>query len=173
MGRQIQVALTPIDEEAFLSFLHNSANIVLLESFSKDIEGLWKNSFEPERFGHWQYYIWNKAFAWKPEYEQVGERAYYPEHIGWYYVTNTEAAPLVEFCRSDVYQSKYGRIYWAKYFSAPNGLDYDVEQFTEWYDKIVRWIKRSAAGNIKDGLVIHFLPDAWRIRQEQKNLGNL
>lgn len=154
MGRQIQVALTYEDEQLFLSFLKEASEIVLLESFAPTKEGLWKELFEQQVQGHWTYRIWNKEFPWEPEYGQSTS--------GTYYVSNKGAAPLIEFTRSDIGQGKYGRIYWAKYFSAPNGLDYDVDKFSKWYDSVVKWIRKSAEHKMKNGSVnTYFLPNAW------------
>lgn len=162
MGRQIAVAMTQTDEEMFLTFLHQMGDIILLESFAKTSEELWQMSFSKERRGHWSYDIWNKTFPWKPIYKRT-QNAESPERNGFYYVSNTGSAPLIEFVRSDVQRAKYGRIYWAKYFSAPNGLNYDVEKFSEWHDSIIRWVKKNTAGKVKDTWITYFLPDAWRV----------
>ena len=164
MGRQIAVAMTQPDEELFLAFLHQAGEIVLFESFAKTSEDLWQTSFAQEFRGHWTYHIWNTAFIWQPEYKQT--RAELPERNGLYYVSNKGDAPLIEFTRSDLHRAKYGRVYWAKYFSAPNGLTYGVETFSDWYDSIVRWIKRQTAGKLKRNWVTYFLPDAWRVYNE-------
>ncbi len=165
MGRQIAVALTQPDEEEFLAFLHQADDIVLFESFAKTSEALWQTSFAKELHGHWSYMIWNKAFVWRPEYK-LTTRAEVPERNGLYYVSNTGDAPLIEFMRSDLQRAKYGRVYWAKYFSAPNGLTYDVDKFSEWYDSVVRWIKRQTAGKLKRNWITYFLQDAWRVYNE-------
>jgi hypothetical protein len=163
MGRQIAVALTPIDEAVFLDFMRGEADIKLIESFAPSKRELWVEDFAVELTGHWNYHIWNQQFPWTPAYSRVKGDAYHHEHIGWCYVANLGTAPVIEFSRSDVAQAKYGRLYWAKYFSAPRGLDYDVEEFSRWYDTVVRWIRGNTAGKVKRGWVTWFLPDAWRI----------
>ncbi len=162
MGRQILTATTPTDEELFLTFLRQTADIVLIESFARTKQDLWQDNFAKELAGHWRYYIWNRAFPWRPEYG----RTHVPEHQerhGLYYVANKNDAPVIEFVRSSVDQENFGRIYWAKNFAAPMGLHYDVAKFTEWYESIVRWVRKNTAGKIKNGRVTHFLPGAWRI----------
>jgi len=165
MGRQMAVALTPVDETAFLDFLRSEADIQLIEPFAPSKRELWVESFATERTGHWDYCVWNQQFPWAPAYGRVKGDAYQKECVGWYFVANLDAAPVIEFTRSDVAQAKYGRLYWAKSFSAPR-LDYDVEEFSRWYDSIVRWIRKNTAGKVKRGWVTWFLPDAWRVHTE-------
>ncbi len=107
------------------------------------------------------YNIWNQKFTWKPKYGQVKKEYLREGDKESFYFTNSSNAPLIEFSRSDIHQAKYGRIYWAKYFSAPYGLDYDVKEFSKWYDIVVNWIRRNSAGKIKEGWTTWFLPDAW------------
>lgn len=114
---------------------------------------LYKSDFEEEFRNHWFYYIWNKEFQWQPIYEQ--------DVRGKYYISNISDAPLIEYIRSNIEKEKYGRLYWAKYFSAPNGLNYDVEKFNKWYEQIVGWIKKNAAGKVKNAWITYFLPSAW------------
>jgi hypothetical protein len=166
MGRQIAVALTQIDETAFLDFLHGEADIKLIDFFAPSQRELWVESFADELTGHWTYHIWNQHFPWIPAYSRVKGDAYHKEHIGWYHIANLDAAPVIEFSRSDVAQAKYGRLYWAKYFSAPRGLGYNVDEFSGWYDSVVHWIRRHTAGKVKRGWVTWFLPDAWRVHTE-------
>ena len=55
----------------------------------------------------------------------------------------------------------HGRIYWAKFFSAPNGLNYDVELFHKWYNQITRWLKKQGKRQTGDAYQVYYLPDAW------------
>jgi hypothetical protein len=162
MGRQIAIAMTQKDEALFLEFLQSSADIKLIESFAPSIDELFVDRFSSELTGHWTYDIWNTRFHWNPIYNRVSARAHNKEHIGWHYVFNKGAAPLLEFGRSDVRQGRYGRIYWSKYFSAPDGLDYDVDEFSRWYDSIVRWVKKTSCGKVRDTWTTYFLPEAWK-----------
>ncbi len=166
MGRQIAIALSQVDEAAFLGFLRSRGDIQLFTGSAPSPPEIWVESFAPELAGHWGYRIWNRQFPWEPVYGRVTSDPYKLGRLGWYYVANYTDAPVIEFLRSDVAQAKYGRLYWAKYFAAPNGLAYDVEAFSAWYDSIVRWIKKNAVGKVKDAGVTWFLPDAWRIHTE-------
>src|SRR5215213_9672199 len=126
MGRQIQVAMAREDERCFLEFLRSTSDIQLFESFASTSEGLWVNDVNEVLEGHWSYHIWNRRFAWSPEYGRVGPKAHEPAHIGWYYIANNHAAPVLEMTRSDVRSGKFGRLYWARDFAAPAGLSYDA-----------------------------------------------
>ncbi len=135
MGRQVAIVATQGDIEEFLSFLRETTEIAIFKAFAESIKELWiDRPLLPE---DWTFYIWNKRFAWNPEYKRVGEQAYHPEKIGWYYVSNTNIAPIIEVDCGDVSNAQAGRIYWSKFFVAPHGLDYDVTSFTKWYDSML------------------------------------
>lgn len=161
MGKQLAFVMGEKDEQAFIDFLKGSAEVVLIESFSKDKNLLFTDNIARELKGHFSYKVWNKKFKWVPAYSTTIH--------GDYYVSNTNSAPLVEFTRSRKYDTKkaYGRIYWSKYFLS-NELEYNVDEFNKWYEQIARWIKKSAAGKIKDGLVTYFLPEAWETYLKDK-----
>jgi len=122
-------------------------------------------SFSIALDGHWEYGIWNKALAWEPEYAQV-TRAKPATRNGVWYVTNRFTGPVIEFRRSDVPASRYGRIYWAKDFAAPNGLEYDVTAFAKWYDSVAKWVRRHGKRKPGDRLSPYFLPEAWQTTSE-------
>jgi hypothetical protein len=64
--------------------------------------------------------------------------------------------------RSILEEHRYGRIYWARDFSAPNGLAYDVEAFARLTDSLWRWIRRvSHRPPEAKTHSRYFLPDAW------------
>jgi hypothetical protein len=106
-------------------------------------------------------YIWNKRFSWNPEYRRVGEEAYHPEMMGWYYVSNHNDAPIIEVDCGNVSKARAGRIYWSKYFASPHGLNYDIDSFTEWYDSIVGWIRKNGRKLAPERLAPYYLPVAW------------
>ena len=157
MGRQIHIATTKADEKLFLNFLKGTANVRILESSANSPEELWVEDFAPKLTGHWTYSIWNTNFPFEFEYNRTIESVI-PRH---YYIENSGAAPVIEFTRSNVRSRKYGRIYWSKDFSAPEGLSYDVDEFSQWFDSIVEWIRKNAAGKLKEPWTTYFLPDAW------------
>ena len=142
VGRQLQVLMDASDENSFISFLRGISTIQILESSAPTADELWVEEFNPSFPGHYSYAVWNKAFEWFPEYGTVGPRAHDPTHIGWRYVANRSAAPLLEVRRTNPSSGEPGRLYWAKDFSAPRGLDYDAIAFSKWIDTIWRWIRK-------------------------------
>ena len=164
MGKQTAVAMTDLDELEFLSFLRETADIQLLESFAPSKEELFVSQFSPIRQGHWAYDIWNKAFDWKIEYGQVRDDVPKSRNPGWYYIGNTDSAPVIQYTRhnfNDASGLSYGRVYWSKYFAAgPHEIRYDVKAFSAWYDKIVRWIRKNGKQKEKGAYNAYFLPDA-------------
>jgi len=144
VGRQIAANLAEEDESEFLHFLRRSADIQLIRSFARTKDALFVDAFEPRGAGNWTYYIWNRAFPWVPTFAQT--RADLPdvERRGWYYIDNMSAAPLLEYTRKGPdANAKDGRLYWAKTFSAPNGLAYDVPAFERWYEAVTKWLCQS------------------------------
>ena len=154
MGRQIQIAATLQDEHDFLGFVRKTADVAILGMFEQSKDDIWVGTFHPDLMGHSSYSIWNQAFPWTPEYGQTKAK-------GLFYISNTNTAPVIEFSRSDVPQRKYGRVYWAKDFSAPEGLDYDIRAFGRWFDRIVRWLRKEGYKDANDPCSPYFLPDAW------------
>lgn len=154
MGKQLQIAATIEDENLFIQYLRESFDIAIIESFADTRAKLWVGGFNSELHGHWSYYLWNKAFHWEPAYSIATS--------GNHYISNVFDAPLIEFSRSNVPCEKYGRIYWAKEFVAPKGLTYDVDAFSAWYNKIVKWVRKNATEKMKwAGINTYFLPNAW------------
>ena len=166
MGRQTAVAMTDLDEVEFLTFLRGTADIQLVESFAPTKEELFVDAFSPRRRGHWTYDIWNRAFDWKIEYKRVRDCVPKSQNPGWYYVSNTHNAPLIEYSRhnfNDASGLTYGRVYWSKFFAAePNDIHYDVNAFSVWYDRIVRWIRKNGKQKERGAYNPYFLPDAMR-----------
>jgi hypothetical protein len=158
MGQQIQIAATPADEEKFLAFLRDSADVQLFVPCAPTVEELWVNGFAPYGPYHTQYWVWNKAYAWTPKYGYVNEEV--KGHGGWPYVSNNLEGPVIEFSRTDLEQFRlsdlafgHGRIYWAKY-------DRQIG-FEKWFGAILRWIRRTGT-NISPNSrnAVYCLPDA-------------
>jgi hypothetical protein len=143
MGRQIQVLMSIEDEAELVAHLQSTCEIQIFESFSPTAGGLLVDAFNPTFVGHWHYKVWNKRFGWTPEYGTVGPNAHNPEHIGWKYVCNSGAGPVLEITRSSPDLKSTGRLYWASGFSAPNGLSYDREEFGRWVDSVWRWVRKN------------------------------
>ena len=162
MGRQIHIASILNDEKQFLSFIKNTAEIAIFECQAETREKLWVKDFSENLEGHYKYSIWNKSFPWKPEYGQV-IKSKDPNQNGLFYVSNSHDAPIIEFSRTNMVNRNYGRIYWAKFFSAPDPLDYDVDAFSKWFDKIVRWVKKKCKRDSSDPYSPYFFENAWKI----------
>jgi hypothetical protein len=171
MGRQIQVAMTEPDEEEFVGFLRSTAAIQILESSAPVPSSMMVERFAPARDGHWQYFVWNTAFAWVPEYGQVSPQAVESGRAGWAYVRNSSMAPVLEYDRHNFTSPRgvTGRIYWAKTFAATGPLPYDVEAFSKWFDQVVRWIRKNGRRAERGAYERYFLPDAWRTYHETPN----
>ena len=163
MSRQTQVAMTDADERDFLAFLRSTAEIQLFESSAPSPELMTVDQFAPREQGHWQYFIWNRSFAWAPEYQFVGRNAVVRDRVGWSFLGNKSSAPLLEYDRHNFSDARdgVGRVYWAKSFSAPAPLTYDVDAFSKWFDRVVRWIRREGRQLQRGVFEPYLLPDAW------------
>src|SRR5262245_29526160 len=135
MGRQIQVAMTEADETEFLGFLRSTATIQIFESSAPAPDLMMVQQFAPAHDGHWQYFIWNTAFAGVPVYGQVSVQAIESGRAGWSYLQNSSSAPALEYDRHNFTDPRgvTGRIYWAKSFASPGVLPYDLEAFSKWF----------------------------------------
>ena len=164
MGRQVQVAMTEPDEREFLEFLRSTAKIQIFESAAPSPGEMMVQKFAPREGGHWQYFIWNTAFSWNPEYGQVSQQAIESGRAGWSYLRNSLGAPVIEYGRHNFTSSRgiAGRIYWAKYFGAPEAPLYDVDEFSKWFDQIVRWVRKYGRRERPGTHERYFLPDAWQ-----------
>ena len=138
MGRQVEVSLSEEQERELLAFLRAQANVQIIRTFSLSQAALFLDSFDPRGENNWSYYLWNRSFDWVPQYSVT--RTDPPSA----YVSNSSTAPLLEYSRYT--QHGPGRIYWAKNFSSPNDLTYDVAAFERWYDSVVRRVKKLKSG---------------------------
>ncbi len=168
MGRQLQLATTDADVVELLRFIRSLSPIRIFQSFACSAAGLWIDDWEtreipkPKFYLGSGFYIWPQSFPWSPEYAQTGGPNCRPEHAGQFYIANKDAAPIFHFTRSFLDEHSYGRIYWARDFSAPDGLDYNVEAFARLTDSVWRWI-RKVSHRTPDAKTHspYFLPDAW------------
>jgi hypothetical protein len=139
LGRQIQILMNRDDERTFLEFLRGTAPIQLYDRFAPISDALGVDDFADEPTGHSGYLAHNQTFPWVPEYGKVRPRSVDPDKIDWAYISNAGQAPFLEIDRS--LRGKPGRLYWARDFSAPNGLAYDAEAFSKWVDRVWRWCR--------------------------------
>lgn len=152
MGRQLPVVTTPRDERELLRFIHSLSPIRVFRCFTPTPEELWITDWErreiPVRF----YNIWPEAFPWEPAYGQTNS--------GDWYVSNASAAPVIEFSRGSD-ERKDGRVYWARSFSAAQGLAYDERAFSKLVDQVWRWIRKHGRRLSTEPYAPYYLPDAW------------
>ena len=172
MGRQLKLATTEADEVELLRFIHNLAPIRIFLSSARSAAELWIDDWEtckiprPKFYLGSGFYIWPQTFPWSPEYAQTGGPNCRPQDAGQFYIANKNAAPIFHFSRSFLDEHSYGRIYWARDFSAPDGLDYDVKAFARLTDSVWRWIRKVGrrtpdAYEYSPSHSAYFLPDAW------------
>lgn len=167
MGRQTAVAMTDADEKEFVTFLHSISDIQIFKNFASSKEDVWVDDFEPREQGHWQYFIWNKAFPWKFEYNQVSLNATVAERRGWFYIQNTSTAPVIEYDRhnfADKHLNSCGRVYWAKSRTDDQPKEhYDFNSFGKWYNQIVRWIRKNGKQRVYSAYNPYYLPNALEL----------
>jgi len=159
MGRQIAIAMLPEDESQFVGFLRDSADVRIFRSSApspSQHEVLGADLGEGSKF-----YIWPTAFEWEPEFKQFRESVAVARRQGWFYLSNTSAAPVLEYYRHGFDQGQVpGRLYWGKTFAAPSGLDYDPYAFEAWYERVVRWLRKSGRRHKADQSGPYYLPHA-------------
>ena len=145
MGRQIAVAMEHEDEEAFLTFLHESGRIALYRSWSPTATPV--ASFASEMAAS-PFYVHNRAFQWQPQFERVEYTDRVSGQPGTYFRLNTRHAPILEYSRHPlgaIDPQVSGRIYWSKLVvSQPHELMYDVAAFDRWFTLVVRWVRKHA-----------------------------
>ena len=166
MGRQLPICASVGDEIELLRFIATFSPIRVFRPFAQSQEALWIDYWERGSINVFDYSVWLQKFAWTPEFGETGGPGCPPERAGWYYVKNSSAAPVVEISRPPAGSCYGGRIYWAKNFSAPKGLNYDVAEFSRIVDQIWKWVRRNGHREKGDGSMVEpfFLPQAWIAR---------
>jgi hypothetical protein len=169
MGRQTAVALSEDDEREFLRFLRADADIRVIQRAAPTPELIFVPEFPRLGLGQRRFHLWNTAFPWQPELGQWS-----PDHVqdpnlaGQYYVKNRSGAPLIEYLREPLDNPKplvHGRIYWNTDFAVYTGPAYDTVLFGRWFDKVVRWIRKSGKRvELAKNWSQYWLPGAWKLR---------
>jgi hypothetical protein len=60
----------------------------------------------------------------------------------------------------------HGRIYWNTDFEIYHGPAYDIEAFSRWYGRVVRWLRKNGKRvEITKGWCQYWLPGAWELRR--------
>lgn len=162
MGKQTAVAMTDKDEEAFLNFLRDVAEIQIYRSFARTQSDLLVQSFATTADPCNLFYIWNRNFHFEPEYGKTKMADVSDDHQFWY-TSNIHNAPVIEYSRHSFEHASplSGRLYWAKTFSAPGGVTYDLQAFDVWYARVVRWVRKHGRQREKGAYNPYYLPDAW------------
>jgi len=167
MGRQIAIAMDHEDEETFLTFLRESANIDLYRSWSPKPEPV--ASFAQET-GASTFWVHNRAFNWKPAFEEVMYKDQTTGQPGTYFRLVTRHAPLLEYSRHSIGAPNpqvSGRLYWAKLFvSQPHQITYDLAAFDMWFTSIVKWVRKSGTK------VSHGTTEPWCLPAAQRKMQN-
>lgn len=162
MGRQLQLATTDADEVEFLRFMRSLVPIRVFQDVARSTAELWIDDWETRKITAAGFQVWPQTFPWSPEYMQTGGPGCRPESAGQFYIANKDSAPVFEFSRSFLDEHRYGRIYWARDFSAPDGLNYDAEAFARLTDSVWRWIRKVSHRSTDSKMHSpYFLPDAW------------
>lgn len=161
MGRQIAVAMTEEDEKSFLIFLQGMSNIQIFLEKAPSPESFALDTFSPRSSGIRRFIIWNKDFAWTPQFGPLSDNS-------GFYLKNHTPGPLIEYDRDPLSTSFFsnhgcGRIYWPKVPAPTNQslYSYDVESFSKWYEKIERWVKKHGKLRPKKRFPRYFLADAF------------
>ena len=145
MGRQIAVAMSGEDEERFLAFLRESADISIYRSWSPTPNSDHNFSKQPQAS---PFHIHNKAFQWEPEFQGVEYADRNTGQSGIYYRLANVHGPLLEYSRHPLHAlapQVSGRLYWSKSFAAsPRELLYDTTAFEVWYSSVASWVRRHA-----------------------------
>ena len=167
MGRQLAVAMEHEDEEAFLAFLRTSADIALYRSWSPAPEPI--SSFVADAAAS-PFWIHNRTFTWKPEFERVSHESKTNGTREAYFRLVTRNAPLIEYSRHPITApgpQVSGRLYWEKLFlSQPHEVTYDLAAFDAWYTSVVKWVRTHAKR------VTHGATDAWCLPAAERRLQN-
>lgn len=167
MGRQTSIALSEDDEREFLAFLRAGADVKVLRWAAPSPELLFVQELPPRGTGEHHFRFWNTAFPWNMNLQRGPETAH-PQLASQYYPRNNSGAPVLEYSREALDNPKartHGRIYWNTDFAIYTGPAYDTAEFGRWYDKVVRWLRKSGKRvEITRGWYQYWLPGAWELR---------
>jgi hypothetical protein len=168
MGRQLPIIASYEDERSLLSFISQITPIRVFVMHRSSTQELWQDNWIMDDISDFQYYVWLTAFPWTPEYRQTGGRRCPASSRGYWYISNYSNAPVLEISRPANNTRSSGRIYWSKYFSASNELEYDVNAFEGIVNRIWNWIRKhgKCVKEHKSRLATYVLPDAYRIRSQ-------
>ncbi len=163
MGRQLAIVATPNDERDLLTFIRTLSPIRVYVSFAETINALWIDNWERSDIEGCGFNVWLQSYPWAPEYKQTGGPRCPKDRRGLWYVSNGGAAPVIEISRPLLNSTAGGRIYWARDFSAADGVAYDSAGFASNVDRVWNWIRRSGRRKLSNGKRAgpYYLPEAW------------
>lgn len=150
------------DEDAFLSYLRQAANVKILRPFAPTEEQLFIEDFSDAHPEESQFFLYNLAFPWEFRSRRVDDDALVVERRGFTYYESLGTAPLIEYDRR-LYGSvtSPGRLYWAERFAAPDGLAYDFVAFKRWYLHAEAWMTKHGRRLETDPEERLYLPAAY------------
>ena len=160
MGRQIRFFMTQADEDMFVSFLRSDPNVILLcevapTALPEKLEVLLPLGTSGARIG---FHMWNREVC-----SPVTTR-FVSNQIG--FSVDQISSDVIEFTRSRVTCDKYsyGRL-WVQMTwwddQDPPVLHHKSAKFENWFNQLVRWTRKHAAGRYEGAYVF---PDAKRLR---------
>lgn len=146
---------TDLDNINFEAFLKGRFDCVFFQCSAPSPSALRIDSFRDTSYPFSsQVLIWNREFNWEPTVQ------HYPTPDQ-YCLINTSNAPLIEFIKCIPNYKVSGRLYWAKHFT-DGPLLYDVDKFEVFYNTVMLWLVKNAAGKIKEsGTNLYYMPEAW------------
>jgi len=150
MGRQIQIVSTPADNVMLLRELSDRTHLRVFHEQAKTRDDLWVANPDDLLSGHGQILLWPEAFPWVPEYAV--------NRLGRSCVCNAHVAPVLELSPTHESDRRHGRLYWGRFFAAPNGLGYDDVTFSKWVDSVWRYVRKISSRSTPHPAYV--LPDA-------------
>jgi len=167
MGRQIAIAMDHEDEETFLAYIRRSAGIDLYRSWSPEPESVASFTQEATASTFW---LHNRAFAWKPAFEEVAYKDQATDEPGTYFRLITRHAPLLEYSRHSIgalNPQVAGRLYWAKLFvSQPHEITYDLVAFDAWFTSVAKWVRKNGTK------ILHGTTEPWCLPGARRAIQN-
>ncbi len=176
-GSQLAVVMAPRDEQRFLAWLRQHADVQILALDAASADAVWLAELPPpSRDGrlHRGFALWNRAFDWQPQVASFAHGAG---------VVNAARAPVIEYLRHPVSAPSpdEGRLYWSRSMTPGGGwhwrggdYSYDAERFARWWQRVADWIGQHAQAVPRDRApAMHYLPDAWSQSQGGGVLGRI
>lgn len=176
-GNQLAVVMTPRDEQDFLGWLRQDADVQVLALDADRLEQVWLQTLPPPgknpRLNH-GFVLWNRAFDWTPEVQPLALGAG---------VVNAARAPVIEYRRhpTSATSPDQGRLYWSRSMTPGGGhrwqggeYSYDAEHFQRWWQQVAGWVLQQAHAVPREKAPpMYYLPDAWAHKQGRGALGRV